>query len=43
MRIEAYTQVQQIYKTTKADKNQKKAGSGSQQGYQGRNNCSSQK
>ncbi len=28
MRIEAYTQVQQIYKTTKADKSQKKAGSG---------------
>lgn len=28
MRIEAYTQVQQIYKTTKADKSQKKAGTG---------------
>ncbi|HBA68754.1 MAG TPA: flagellar biosynthesis anti-sigma factor FlgM [Lachnospiraceae bacterium] len=26
MRIEAYTQVQQIYKTSKTDKNQKKAG-----------------
>ena len=28
MRIEAYTQVQQIYKTSKTDKSQKKAGTG---------------